>query len=330
MERMMTNLSRRSFVQALCATGAATPLAAACQAMQGNAMPSGPFFASRNLPVGIQLYTLGDLMTKDMDGTLKQISQIGYKSVELAGYLGKTPKQLKASFDAAGLACTSAHVGMAKGSATEPKLLDDLSKVAADMHVIGAGHVICPAMAAPSDITIAPNPGEGFRVISRIVQAMTEDHWKRMAHQFNDIGRKLKAEGLAFGYHNHNFEFVKINGRTGFDIFMQETDPSLVTFELDVGWVAAGGYDPVELFNKYPDRYFLMHVKDVKPSTQANIELKMDPTEVGSGRLDWKSILPAAYKSGVRKYFLEQEAPFEKGRMEAAEIGYKYLSTLVT
>ena len=325
----MSNLSRRSFVQALAATGAAAPIAAACQTMD-SAMPSGPFFASRKLPIGIQLYTLGDLMTKNMDGTLQQISQIGYKSVELAGYLGKTPKQLRASFDAVGLSCTSAHVGMAKGSATEPKLLDDLSKVAADMHVIGAGHVICPAMSPPEDIKIAPNPGEGFRVISRIVQAMTEDHWKRMSHQFNEIGRKLKAEGLAFGYHNHNFEFVKVAGRTGFDIFMEETDPALVTFELDVGWVAAGGYDPVELFRKYPNRYFLMHVKDVKPSTQPNIELKMDPTEVGSGRLDWKSILPAAYKSGVRKYFLEQEAPFEKGRMEAAEIGYKYLSTLVT
>ena len=117
----MSNLSRRSFVQALAATGAAAPIAAACQTMD-SAMPSGSFFASRKLPIGIQLYTLGDLMTKDMDGTLKQISQIGYKSVELAGYLGKTPKQLRASFDAVGLSCTSAHVGMAKGSATEPKL----------------------------------------------------------------------------------------------------------------------------------------------------------------------------------------------------------------
>src|SRR6218665_3523283 len=115
MEFNMTSLSRRSFVQAVCATGAIAPLAA-CQTPQADAMPSGPFFASRNLPIGIQLYTLGELMVKDMDGTLKQISQIGYKSVELAGYLGKTPKQLKASFDAVGIACTSAHVGMAKGS----------------------------------------------------------------------------------------------------------------------------------------------------------------------------------------------------------------------
>ena len=324
----MISLSRRTFVQALCASGAAAPLAAACQA-PGASMSSDPFFASHNLPIGIQLYTLGELMTKDMDGTLQQISQIGYKTVELAGYLGRTPQQLRAAFDAAGVACTSAHVGMAKGTAAEPKLLDDLSKVAADMQVIGAGHVICPAMAIPDDIKITPNPGEGFRVISRVVQAMTTDHWKRMAGQFNDIGRKLKAEGLVFGYHNHNMEFVKVGDQTGFDILIAETDPDLVTFELDVGWVAAGGYDPTELFRKYPTRYFLMHVKDVKASTQPNIEVRMDPTEVGSGKLDWKSILPAAYAAGVRKYFLEQEAPFELGRMEAVKIGYKYLSTLV-
>src|SRR5689334_14500898 len=105
MEHNMISLSRRGFVQALCATGAAAPLAAACQSVQGQSMANGPFFARHNLPIGIQLYTLGELMVKDMDGTLKQISQIGYKSVELAGYLGKTPQQLRASFDAAGVSC---------------------------------------------------------------------------------------------------------------------------------------------------------------------------------------------------------------------------------
>lgn len=319
----MSELSRRLFLQGACAAGVAGPLAG-CATMPGDK----PFFASHNLPIGIQLYTLGDLMTKDMDGTLKQVSTTGYKTVELAGYLGRTPQQLRASFDAAGLACTSAHVALAKGTAAEPRLLDDLSRVAADMHVIGAGHVICPAMAKPADIDITPEPNEGFRVITRIVKAMTEDHWKRMAGQFNEIGRKLKAEGIAFGYHNHNMEFVKVGDRTGFDILVAETDPALVTFELDVGWVAAGGYDPAELFRKYPDRYFLMHIKDLKPSTQPNIEVRMDPTEVGSGKLDWKQILPAAYAAGVRKYFLEQEPPFEKGRMAAAQIGYAYLSTL--
>jgi sugar phosphate isomerase/epimerase len=325
----MSDQSRRTFLQTLAAAGVVTPLAG-CQTPGGAPLNNNqPFFQSRNLPIGIQLYTLGDLMTKDPDGTLKEVSRIGYKTVELAGYLGKTPAQLRASFDAAGLKCTSAHVGLAKGTAAEPKLLDDLGRVAADAHVIGATHVICPAMAAPADIKLTPNPGEGFRVITRIAQAMTEDHWKRMAGEFNDIGRKLKAEGIAFGYHNHNMEFVKLGDRTGFDILIAETDPALVAFELDIGWAAAGGLDPAAMFNKNQGRYFLAHIKDIKASTQPNINVQMDPTEVGSGRLDWKTILPAAYKAGVRKFFVEQEAPFAFPRLESAAKGFAYLNSLV-
>jgi sugar phosphate isomerase/epimerase len=321
----MSALSRRRVLQTLAAASMVNPLAG-CQTPMSS---SGPFFQRNNLPIGIQLYTLGDLMTKDPDGTLKEVSRIGYKAVELAGYLGKTPAQLRASFDAAGLKCTSAHIGLAKGTAAEPKLLDDLGRVAADAHVIGAAHVICPAMAAPDDIKLTPNPGEGFRIITRIAQTMTEDHWKRMAGQFNDIGRKLKAEGIAFGYHNHNMEFVKVGNRTGFDILIAETDPALVAFELDIGWAAAGGLDPAAMFNKNQGRYFLAHIKDIQASTQPNINVQMDPTEVGSGRLDWKTILPAAYKAGVRKFFVEQEAPFAFPRLESAAKGFAYLNSLV-
>jgi len=320
----MITLSRRRMMQTLCAAGAIGPVAA-CQTTEG----TRPFFESRKLPIGIQLYTLGDLMTKDPGGTLKEVSKIGYRTVELAGYLGKTPAQLKTAFDTAGLKCTSAHVGLARGSATEPKLLDDLGRLAADMHVIGAAHVICPAMSAPADIKLTPNAGEGFRVITRVAQAMTEDHWKRMAGEFNDIGRKLKSEGIAFGYHNHNMEFVKVGERTGFDILIAETDPALVAFELDIGWAAAGGLDPVAMFNKNQGRYFLAHIKDIKASTQPNINVQMDPTEVGSGRLDWKTILPAAYKAGVRKFFVEQEAPFAFPRLESAAKGFAYLNGLI-
>lgn len=318
----MSKPSRRQFIQVLGAAGALSPLAG-CQTM-----PDQPFFKRQNLPIGIQLYTLGELTRTDLDGTLKEVARIGYRTVELAGYAGKTPAQLRTAFDKAGVKCTSAHVGLAKGTAAEPKLLDDLGRVAADMHVIGATHVICPAMAKPDDLTITPNPAEGFRVITRIAQAMSEDQWKRMAAQFNDIGRKLKAEGVRFGYHNHNMEFVKVGNRTGFDIFIAETDPALVTFELDVGWAAAGGLDPAEMFAKNPGRYGLMHVKDIKASTVANVDVRMDPTEVGAGRLDWTKILPAAYRAGVREFFVEQEPPFVQGRLESAAACYNFLSTL--
>lgn len=283
-------------------------------------MSSGPFFQSHNLPIGIQLYTLGDLPRNDLDGAMKKVSGIGYKTVELAGYLGKTPQQLRVAFDAAGLACTSAHIGLAKGTDAEPKLFDDLGRVAADMRVIGASQVIAPALARPDDIKVA-----GYGALAA---AMTADHWKRQAAQLNDIGKKFKAEGIVFGYHNHNMEFYPVAGSTGLEIMIANTDPQLVTFELDVGWVAAGGVDPAAFFNKHSGRFAAMHVKDVKASTVPNFEVKMDPTEVGSGKLDWKTIMPAAYKAGVRKCFVEQEPPFAFERLESARICYQYLSTL--
>ena len=279
-----------------------------------------PFFKRHGLPIGIQLYTLGDLPRNDLDGTMKKVSGIGYKTVELAGYLGKTPQQLRVAFDAAGLKCTSAHIGLAKGTDAEPKLFDDLGRVAADMRVVGAGQVIAPALARPDDIKAA-----GYGALAA---AMTADHWKRQAAQLNDIGKKFKAEGIVFGYHNHNMEFYPVAGSTGLEIMIANTDPQFVTFELDVGWVAAGGADPAAFFNKHSGRFAAMHVKDVKASTVPNFEVKMDPTEVGSGKLDWKTIMPAAYKAGVRKCFVEQEPPFAFERLESARICYQYLSEL--
>jgi sugar phosphate isomerase/epimerase len=320
--RPRSAVSRRRVLQTFAATSVATSLAG-CQTMS-----SKPFFQRTSLPIGIQLYTLADQLRTDPDGTVAGVARIGYKTVEIPSYLGKTPQQLRAVFDRNGLKCTAAHVGMRPGTAEEPGLQGDLAKLAADMHVLGATHVYAPSMAIPTDIGFTPNANEGYAFISRVAEAMGQDRWKRMASDLTAIGRKLKADGIGFGYHNHNFEFVKLGDRTGLDILVAESDPAYVAFELDVGWAAAAGYDPTALFQKHSGRYSAMHVKDIKASTAPNIALKMDPTEVGSGRLDWKTILPAAHKAGVRQFFLEQEPPFEKGRMEAAEIGYNFLSKL--
>lgn len=315
--RDLTAVDRRSLLALMGAAAVSGPAAAAAQ----------PFFARHKLPVGIQMYSLGDLTRTDLDGTLKQISTIGYKTVELAGYLGKTPAQLRASFDRAGIACPSAHVGMRVGTADEPGVLGDIDKIAADMHVLGVKTVIAPSFAAPTDIVI-PNNAAGALGLARIVQAMTEDHWKRLGAQLTAVGAKLKPHGLGFGYHNHNVEFVRVGNRTGLDIMLAETDPALVSFELDIGWAGAAGADPAAVFNKNPGRYRAAHLKDIKASTVANFEFKMDPTEVGAGKLDWAKIMPAAYKAGVRNFFVEQEAPFEFPRLVSAAKCYSYLSTL--
>jgi sugar phosphate isomerase/epimerase len=322
-EEEMSVPSRRAVLGMLAAAGAAVP-AAGCQTMN-----RGGFFERNDLPVGIQLYTLGELLRTDLDGTVGEIARIGYKTVEIPNYMGRTPEQLRALFDRNGLACTSAHVGLGAGSDAQPGLLGDLSLLARHMETLGARYVVAPILAIPPDLaSAAAAQGPGVRTIAWATANMTADHWKRLAEQLNTIGRTLKASGLTFGYHNHNIEFVAVGEGTGWDLLLAETDPELVVFELDVGWTAAAGVDPAALLARDPGRYRLLHVKDVKPSTVANFELRMDPTEVGSGRVDWASVLPAAYAAGVREFFVEQEAPFERSRLEAAAISHGFLNTL--
>jgi sugar phosphate isomerase/epimerase len=311
-----TAIDRRGLL-GLFAAAAASPLTGCAS------MTDGAFFARHRLPVGIQLYTLGELTRNDLDGTLKQVSAIGYKTVETAGYIGRTPAQLRAAFDKAGLACTSAHVGLRAGSAEEPGLLGDLAKLAADMHVLGATDVVAPSFSAPADLA-----ARGITGMSAAAAAMTDSHWKAMGDQLNGIGAALKKEGLGFGYHNHNAEFVSAGGRTGLDRLIDATDPKLVSFELDIGWAASAGFDPARVFASHPRRFRLAHIKDLKASTQANTTGRMDPTEVGAGRLDWAVIMPAAYRAGVRKFFVEQEPPFAFPRLESAAKGYAFLSAL--
>jgi len=142
--------------------------------------------------------------------------------------------------------------------------------------------------------------------------------------EFLDVKAALLSRaGLSTGYHNHNFEFAPAGGRTGFEILMEATDPKLVTFEMGAGW----SLPPAALLQRYPGRFRLMHVKDIKASTKPNFWLQQDPTEVGSGRLAWAQILPAAYAAGVRD-FVEQEPPFPASRLAAIEKSLRYLISL--
>ena len=116
---------------------------------------------------------------------------------------------------------------------------------------------------------------------------------------------------------------------TGWDILASRTDPALVFFEVDTGWVSAAGLDPAPFLRRHRGRVRWLHVKDVRPTTQANFALAMDPTEVGSGRIDWKRVLPAAAAAGVRHFYVEQEPPFTIPRIDAAAKSYGFLRALV-
>src|SRR6185437_7648166 len=175
----------------------------------------------------------------------------------------------------------------------------------------------------------APRKGEdGLEFLSRAGKEMTADDWQRLAAQLNAKGAALEREGLRLAYHNHNVEFTKVGSTTAYDLLLAHTDPAAVWFEMDVGWVAAAGVDPIPLLRAHPHRFRMMHVKDLKASTLPNNGFRMDPADVGSGVLDWKSVLSAGYEAGVRKYYVEQEPPFAGPRMDAARADYEYLARL--
>lgn len=308
-------LSRRG----LLAAGAAAMGAGVAGTAGANA---SPFFQRRKQPVGIQLYSLGPDLAKELDTQLATVAKIGFKTVELAGYLGRTPAELRAAFDKHGLACPSAHI-----SPKGPNgFSGDLAKLADELHVIGVKSAIMPIFYIPERMGAADLRQAGVQ--------MTADEWKWNADFLNEKAAVLKKGGILAGYHNHNFEFAPLKDAkggetTGMDILLKGTDPSLVTFEMDAGWVTAAGRDPFALLKAYPGRFTQMHVKDVKPTTKPNFELRQDPTEVGSGMIDWKRLLPAAYGAGVRGFYYEQEPPFAHTRLESAKISFDYLAKVV-
>ena len=312
---MHEHLSRRGLLGA----GAAFAGAALCGGANAAATP---FFQRHKLPVGIQLYSLGPDLAKELDAQLATVAKIGFKSVELAGYLGRTPAELRAAFDKAGLACPSAHIAP-KGPGG---FSVDLSRLADEMHVVGVTAVMMPIFYIPDRMGGADLRQAGMQ--------MTADDWKWNADFLNEKAAVLKKAGIAVGYHNHNFEFAPLKNASGaetngMEILLKGTDPSLVTFEMDAGWVTAAGHDPLTLLKAHPGRFTQMHVKDIKATTKTNFELKQDPTEVGGGMIDWKKLLPAAHAAGVRGFYYEQEPPFAHTRLESAKISYDYLAKVV-
>ena len=285
----------------------------------GDALPintlarTRPFFARTGLPIGLQLYTLGEIANRDLDGALTRVARIGFKTIELAGFRADQRASIRAAADQAGLHITSVHLG-SEARDGYVGLGEDTGQVAASIHTLGA--------------TVVVLPGPLLRYSGGKPPPVTSDDWKRTAAFLNQRGAALRREGLLLAYHNHNPEFAPIDGTTGFDIIARETDPKLVIFEMDAGWVRAAGLDPVALLSHYPGRFRLMHVKDISASTHVNFEWSMDSTEVGHGIIDWPRLIAAAYKAGVTQYFVEQEPPFKKDRFASIADSFQFLSSM--
>jgi sugar phosphate isomerase/epimerase len=269
------------------------------------------------LPIGIQLYTVREETAKDLNGTLEKLASYGYSEVELAGYYGKSAKELRAFLHGFGLSAPSAHQGLTD-------LLVDTQKKIDFAAELGVQNLVVPFPAVPDN---------RFDKVARdapknIENSTTLADWKWIAEQLNKIGAMTRKAGIRTGYHNHNLEFRRIDGEMIMDKLIEWTDPQLVTIELDLGWVVAAGLDPIAYTKKHSKRVSMLHVKDVKAGVKPLVDkVKTNTTEVGSGQIDWKALFSSLDKSQIKHYFVEQEN-FDKPVMESVKISHDFLSKL--
>jgi|SRR5579871_6756757 len=293
------NSSRRSFIKKTAITAAGASL-----------FSSAVFAAKRPKTItGLQLYTVRDDMRKAPLDTLKQLASIGYVYVEHASYkdrkfYGYPAPEFKKTLDGLGLKMPSGHtsLGPQHWDASKNDFTDEWKWTVEDAAILGQQYVISPWL----DESLRKN----------------YDDLKRFLEVFNKSGELCKKSGMKFGYHNHNFEFSNnLNNMRVYDIILKETDASLVAQQLDIGNMYGVGGRAMELINKYPGRFELMHVKDeIKSSGKGEMEDGYESTVLGTGVMGVKDIVAAAAKSGGTTHFIiEQESYQGKTPLESSK-----------
>ncbi|QIK78271.1 sugar phosphate isomerase/epimerase [Sphingomonas piscis] len=278
---------------------------------------TAPAGGSGRIPPGIQLWTVKEEVAKDLDGTLRALRTIGFKRVEGAGWHGRTPAQFRKSLDDAGLTMTSAHYGL-------KDLIDDAEGKLAFARDVGVPYVVASSPAPRTALDLSkPWP-------VAVAEAMTPADWQSNAEAMNRIGARAREMGMRFGYHNHNAELVGELGRTPLDEIVRLTDPANVVLELDIGWVASAGWDPLTIIARHAPRIHLLHIKDIKTSERAPGKMVADPssTVLGQGTIDWPAVFRAVRGSPIHSYFYEQEDPFTEPPLQAAAKSLAYLRSI--
>ena len=293
----MTGISRRDFARG----------AAACAALLG----AGELWANPlGLPLALQLYSVRDFLPKDFDGTLEQLGAMGYRECEAAGFYNRAPAEVKQAMAKAGLRCVSAHYPMQQLQQS----LDDILKFASEL---GLSYMICSS-------PMLPGANAAVKNWVAALESMDQDGWKWNIEQLNRIGERTRREGIQFGYHNHYIEFHEHDGFLPYDLLLKETDPKLVTLEMDCGWVVIGGHKPEDYLSRYPDRYSMLHLKEFKLDGWK----PGDPivsTEMGRGSIDYASIFKAARKAPIKHIFVEQEQFPDMPAMDALKADADWL-----
>lgn len=282
-------MQRRNFIQASSLT-----------ALGALAFPNELLALKKVKKVGIQLYTIRDDMAKDPMGTLQKVANIGYDHVELASYnngkvYGKTPAEFKKALTDLGLVTHSSHIGL-------NILREGWEKAVEDALVLGQKYVVCPYLAEP--------------------ERKTMDQYKKLFEVLNKCGEVAKKAGIQLAYHNHDFEFMTVDGQIPMDELLKACDKDLVKIELDLYWTVKAGKDPITLFKNNPGRFHLWHVKDMANTPEKEF------APVGNGTIDFKKIFKNAKTAGMEYFFVEQDMHKNNQPLANVETSYKYLKGL--
>jgi len=241
--------------------------------------------------IGVQLYTVRTLLEKDFEGTLEAVAQIGFHEVEFHDYFGRTPQQVRDLLDELGLDAPACHFPW-------PDLQNDLEGVIETAKAIGHRYVILAWMPPEDRSTIA--------------------QYRDLAVFCNRAGQACKSAGLQFAYHNHDWEVQPLEGQVPFDLLLNDTDPDLVEFEIDLFWITKGGSDPFEYFDSHPGRFTLCHVKDMG--------VHQEWVDVGSGQIDFGPIFARSEQAGLKYYFIEHDEPADP--LASIEASFNHLVAL--
>lgn len=260
---------------------------------------------------GIQLWTVKSEAEKDLVGTLKKVLAAGFREIEFAGYYGRDPAELGKMMRDMGFTLVSTHAGAGD-------IAKNGDKIIADAKALGLKYIVCSSPGVTPEKEKLP--------WEERMKAVDMTDWRWNAELFNRFGKQVTAAGMEFGYHNHSAEFKVYEGKTALEWLFDLTDSKHVKVELDVGWVAVAGVDPIPLLNKYKERVIALHVKDVGKRTSPD----KDPPSValGEGTVDWKNVLATAKKNGTKAFFYEQEEPFTRPILDSVKISGDYLKKL--
>ena len=276
-------MDRRTFVKATGATAVAS------------VFPPGPvrLAADRLDKIGLQLYTVQDLMKLSVERTLSQVAAIGYKEVEFAGYYNRPPRAIKQLLDDNGLSAPSAHIPLAALRGPWNRTLSDAAEVEHKWLVIAS-------------ITDADrNSPEAIRRTADLIHKASDD---------------AKFYKIKLAYHNHDVEFQQVGGKRIYDQLLELTRPSELQAEMDLYWITKGGGDPLQYFKRWPGRFPMVHVKDAGPPPGYAME------DVGKGTIKWGEIFAHRREAGIKHFFVEHDNPPDP--IASITTSYRFLRAL--